>query len=127
MFVSANFAEETRVHLFCDGFQFCAINPVLGENSARVRAVLEPIRDHCAVDFQMKLKTVYVVLITISLVRHVGPARKKALLRRFGSLARLREATLEEISQTPGVGPEIASAIAEKLHGPGEQSRRESA
>ena len=38
----------------------------------------------------------------------VGPARKKALLKRFGSLARLRDASPDEIAATPGIGPELA-------------------
>jgi excinuclease ABC subunit C len=46
----------------------------------------------------------------------VGPSRKKALLKRFGSLARLRTALPEEIAQTPGVGPALARSIHEHLH-----------
>jgi excinuclease ABC subunit C len=56
----------------------------------------------------------------------IGPARKKALLRRFGSLARLARATPEEIAATPGIGPELARAIAVHLRTPA-ASRRESA
>ena len=47
----------------------------------------------------------------------VGPARKKALLKRFGSLARLRDATADEIAATPGIGAELAHTIHERLHG----------
>ena len=47
----------------------------------------------------------------------IGPARKKALLKRFGSLARLTRASVEEISATPGVGPEVARAVHEHLTG----------
>jgi excinuclease ABC subunit C len=49
-------------------------------------------------------------------VQGVGPGRKKSLLRRFGSLARLRKASLEEIEATPGVGPALARAIHERIH-----------
>ena len=56
----------------------------------------------------------------------VGPARKKALLGRFGSLARLARATPEEIAATPGIGPELARAIADHLRAPS-GSRLESA
>jgi excinuclease ABC subunit C len=56
----------------------------------------------------------------------VGPARKKALMKRFGSLARLSRATPQEIAGTPGVGPELARAVYERLHAPGAE-RRESA
>jgi excinuclease ABC subunit C len=46
----------------------------------------------------------------------VGPARKKALLKRFGSLARLRTASVEEIEAIPGVGASLARTIYEHLH-----------
>ena len=48
----------------------------------------------------------------------VGPTRKKALLKRFGSLARLRTATVEEIRGTPGVGPVLAMIVYDHLHRP---------
>jgi excinuclease ABC subunit C len=53
----------------------------------------------------------------------VGASRKKALLKRFGSLARLRTASPEEIEATPGVGPGLARAIHDALHGVGETRR----
>jgi excinuclease ABC subunit C len=48
----------------------------------------------------------------------VGVSRKKALLKRFGSLARLRTASVEEIESTPGVGPGLAASIHDHLHTP---------
>jgi len=47
----------------------------------------------------------------------VGATRKKTLLKRFGSLLRLQQATVEEIEATPGVGPGLARTIYEHLHG----------
>lgn len=47
----------------------------------------------------------------------VGPARKKALLKRFGSLKRIRNASAAEIAETPGVGAELAATIQARLHG----------
>jgi len=46
----------------------------------------------------------------------VAATRKKALLRHFGSVARLRSASPEEIAATPGVGPSLARTIYEHLH-----------
>jgi len=42
----------------------------------------------------------------------VGPARSRALLRHFGSLAKVREASVEQIALVPGIGAETARAIA---------------
>lgn len=41
----------------------------------------------------------------------LGEARIKALLRHFGSVAALKQATPEEITELPGVGPKLAAAI----------------
>jgi excinuclease ABC subunit C len=57
----------------------------------------------------------------------VGPTRKRALLKRFGSLAKVRRANAEEIGSTPGIGPELARTIAEHLHGAPAPDRRVSA
>jgi excinuclease ABC subunit C len=46
----------------------------------------------------------------------VGATRKKALLRHFGSLAKLRAASPEEIASTPGVGPSVARTVYDHLH-----------
>jgi len=57
-------------------------------------------------------------------VQGIGPARKRALLKRFGSLARLSRASADEIAATPGVGPEIARAVHERLHGSAQAPER---
>lgn len=41
----------------------------------------------------------------------LGPARIKALLSRFGSVKRIREASVAEISEVPGIGAATAEAI----------------
>jgi excinuclease ABC subunit C len=57
----------------------------------------------------------------------VGPTRKRALLKRFGSLAKLRQADASQIAQTPGIGPELAQTIHDRLHGAPATDRRVSA
>ncbi len=42
----------------------------------------------------------------------IGPVKQKQLLKTFGSLKRLREASVEDIAEVPGFGP----ASAERLH-----------
>jgi excinuclease ABC subunit C len=48
-------------------------------------------------------------------VAGIGPARKKALLKRFGSVRRIREASLEEVADTPGVGRAAAERLKQHL------------
>jgi excinuclease ABC subunit C len=45
----------------------------------------------------------------------IGPARKKALLKRFGSVRRIREASLDEVAETPGVGKAAAERLKQHL------------
>jgi excinuclease ABC subunit C len=45
----------------------------------------------------------------------LGDARIKALLRHFGSVAALKQATPDEITELPGVGPKLAAAIHSHL------------
>ncbi|WP_010202560.1 excinuclease ABC subunit UvrC [Salinibacterium sp. PAMC 21357] len=51
----------------------------------------------------------------LSTVPGLGPSRIKALLQHFGSVARLRAASAEEITEVPGVGASTADAIIQKL------------
>jgi excinuclease ABC subunit C len=50
----------------------------------------------------------------------LGDARKTALIKHFGSLKRLREASIDEISGVPGVGRRTAEAVLAALSGKGE-------
>jgi excinuclease ABC subunit C len=45
----------------------------------------------------------------------LGEVRRKTLIRHFGSLKKLRAASVDEIAQVPGIGPTTASAIAEAV------------
>jgi excinuclease ABC subunit C len=51
----------------------------------------------------------------LDLVPGIGPRRKKDLLRRFGSVAGIRKASLEEVAAVPGIGSKTALTIKEHL------------
>jgi DNA ligase (NAD+) len=51
-------------------------------------------------------------------IPHVGGENAELLVRRFGSIAALREASVEEIGETPGIGPVIAESVWEYFHEP---------
>ena len=53
-------------------------------------------------------------------LRRLGEVRRKTLLRHFGSLKKLRAATVEEIAALPGFGRRTADAVVAAL---GEESR----
>ena len=52
----------------------------------------------------------------------LGPARRKALMKQFGSVKRMRAASIDELAEVPGIGrataQSIASALEESSAGP---------
>jgi excinuclease ABC subunit C len=51
----------------------------------------------------------------LSEIPGLGAARVRVLLKHFGSVTKLRAATVEEIAEVPGFGSVLASAVAERL------------
>jgi excinuclease ABC subunit C len=45
----------------------------------------------------------------------LGEHRRKALVTHFGSIARLKEATVDQITAVPGIGVATAHAVLEAL------------
>ena len=45
----------------------------------------------------------------------LGPTRRKALMKKFGSVKRLRAASAEDIAMVPGIGPATAESIVAAL------------
>ncbi|HEU4356736.1 MAG TPA: excinuclease ABC subunit UvrC [Actinomycetota bacterium] len=104
-------------------------DPLLVPRGSEALFVLQHLRDEAhrfAVTYHRERRQKRALASPLDDVPGVGPTRKKALLKRFGSLARLSRAGPEEIAQTPGVGAELARAIHERLHTP-TADRRESA
>lgn len=69
-----------------------------------------------AVGYQKKLRRKERLRSELDLIPGIGEARKTELLRHFGSLARLRQASLAEISEVAGLGPELAKRVYEFFH-----------
>ena len=89
-------------------------NPVvLKQNSAEI-FLLERIRDEAhrfAITFHQELRRKATLKSSLDDIPGVGPATRKDLLRHFGSLRKVKTATLEELKAVPGVGPKMAETI----------------
>jgi len=91
----------------------------LPEDSAASQ-LLRHIRDEAhrfAVGYHRLLRRKVARRSELDSVPGVGPARRTALLRAFGSTAGVREASLEQLSAVPGVGPAAARKIWDYFHG----------
>jgi excinuclease ABC subunit C len=92
---------------------------VLPQNSAEL-FVLTRLRDEAhrfAITYQQSLMRKRTLRSSLQDVPGVGEGRKKALLRHFGSLRKIREATIEELAEVEGLGPAVAERIHGFLHG----------
>jgi len=81
--------------------------------------LLQQVRDEAhrfALDYHRRLRGRRMVGSALDAVPGVGPARRKALLRRFGSLAKLRQAGVEELSRVVPVT--VAAAVHAALRAP---------
>jgi excinuclease ABC subunit C len=57
----------------------------------------------------------------------IGAVRKKELLKHFGSLKKIKEATLDDITQAPGMNQAAAEALFHFFHPPEDESVDENA
>ncbi|MDH7577950.1 MAG: excinuclease ABC subunit UvrC [Bacillota bacterium] len=69
--------------------------------------------------YQERLRSSKATASLLGEVRGIGKKRQEALLRHFGSLARLRAASFGELAAVPGMNKKAAEALHEFLHGAG--------
>jgi excinuclease ABC subunit C len=105
-------------------------DPLVIPRGSEALFVLQHLRDEAhrfAITYHREKRGKRALASPLDEIPGVGPTRKRALLRRFGSLARLREAEVGELEATPGIGPELARVIHDALHDPVPAERRVSA
>jgi excinuclease ABC subunit C len=93
-------------------------DPVVLPRTSEGLYLLQRLRDEAhrfAITYQRTKRSARLVDSLLDDVPGLGHARKKALLRQFGSLRRLRQATVEEIATVPGMGPVTAQSVVDAL------------
>ena len=83
-------------------------------------ALLMRIRDEAhrfANDFNADLRSRKLKESLLDEMPGLGPKRKEALLAHFGSIQKLRQASVEELAQVAGVSDKLAAEIAKFLEG----------
>ena len=83
--------------------------------------VLQHLRDEAhrfAVSFHRRRRGKLTLRSALADVPGIGPGRQRALLRHFGSLKKIRDATLEELAAVPGVTATAAAAVFAQLGKP---------
>ena len=80
--------------------------------------LLQMLRDEShrfAIAYHRKLRQKRTLTSELDEIPGVGPSRRVALLKHFGSVKRIREAEVEEVAEVEGVGPRLAEVICEGL------------
>jgi excinuclease ABC subunit C len=88
--------------------------PVLLPASSRGLLLLQRVRDEShrfAIEFQRELRSRAGLTSVLELLPGIGPVKRRALLRRLGSLRAVRSASEAELAATPGISPRDAAQI----------------
>ena len=114
-----NRVERTPERVFLPGRK----NPVVLRQNSAPLLLLARIRDEAhrfAVTYHKKLRGKGAISSILTEIAGIGEKRRKALLRHFGSLQLLKDATVAEIAAVNGLTVKIAESVWEQLHQKGE-------
>jgi excinuclease ABC subunit C len=109
----AGLAKE-REELFLPG----ASDPIVLPPTSSALYMIQRLRDEAhrfAITYHRDLRSKRQVHSAFDDLPGVGPKRRRALLRVFGSARRVREAPVEQIAAVPGIGASLAARIKETL------------
>jgi excinuclease ABC subunit C len=96
--------------------------PVILPRQSEGLYLLQRIRDEAhrfAITYHRQKRSKRMISSTLDDVPGLGAVRRKALLKKFGSLKRLMSASVDEIVEVPGIGRRTAEAILDALNAEG--------
>ena len=106
---------KEREEIFLPGIN----QPLVLSANSQALYLLQRLRDEAhrfAITYHRKLRAKSQTKSVLDDLPGVGPARKRALLRVFGSTRQMRSATVEEIAAVPGISRSLAAKIHEGLN-----------
>ena len=92
--------------------------PIVLPRTSQALYLVQRVRDEAhrfAVTYHRTVRAKAGLRSALDAVAGIGPKRKKALLRKFGSVKAVREATVQEIAATPGFTRTVAEKVLEGL------------
>ncbi|GAA0425690.1 UvrABC system protein C [Actinoplanes capillaceus] len=95
--------------------------PVILPRTSEALYLLQRVRDEAhrfAITFHRQRRSKRMTASALDEVSGLGEVRRKALLRHFGSMKRIAEATPEEIAEVPGIGLRTAESVLAALRSP---------
>jgi len=107
---------KEREEIFRPGHE----EPVLLPTTSQALYLMQRLRDEAhrfAITYHRSLRAKAATRSAFDDLPGVGPKRRAALLRVFGSAKRVREAPVEQVAAVPGIGPALAAKIKAGLEG----------
>src|SRR6266508_2635744 len=95
-------------------------DPVVIPRTSEALYLLQRVRDEAhrfAITYHRTLRRKSMTRSVLDGIPGVGETRRKQLVRHFGSVRRASQASLEELEEVPGLGPQLARTIWSHLHG----------
>ena len=92
--------------------------PVILPRSSEGLYLLQRVRDEAhrfAIAYHRAKRSKAATTSVLDDVPGLGPARRKTLLKHFGSVRKLSAASVEEIAAVPGIGPRLAATVSAAL------------
>ena len=93
-------------------------DPLILPRTSEGLYLLQRIRDEAhrfAISFHRSRRSKVMLESILDEIELLGPSRRSALLDRFGSVAAIKKASIEDIAMTPGIGEKIAHIVHEHL------------
>jgi len=95
-------------------------DPVILSRTSEGLYLLQRVRDEAhrfAITYHRQRRSAGMTVSELDSVPGLGPARRAALLKHFGSVRKLKAASADEIAAVPGFGPSTAAAVVTALGG----------
>jgi excinuclease ABC subunit C len=99
-------------------------DPVVLPRTSEALYLLQRVRDEAhrfAITYHRQKRSVSMLVSLLDDVPGLGETRRKALMKQFGSLKRLRAASVEELTAVPGIGRRTAEAVLAAVAEPAEE------
>ncbi|WP_446222926.1 excinuclease ABC subunit UvrC [Nocardia sp. IBHARD005] len=96
-------------------------DPVIMPRNSEALFLLQRVRDEAhrfAITFHRSKRSRRMTASALDAVPGLGETRRTALVTHFGSVARIKDATVEEITSVPGIGVATAKAVLAALNSP---------
>ena len=93
-------------------------NPIVLKRNSNALFLLQRVRDEAhrfAITYHKKVRAKQTLYSALDKIPGIGGARKRALLRAFGSVKRIEEASMEELLKVPLINQKIAEEVLQAL------------